>query len=229
MICFLSVLNSRKMLTLTLRMKPIFLLLLGFLLGPLVVQAVDLPKGFDTNGVDFFLPQAATAGRASLDDLATYTRKLQDVCETFFANTTTPDDLDIVAAVKPGPQSRIWLISQAPPPADVRLAALRQKLAAVEPPPVHDGPIALSIHGLIAGGNDQPPTQPSRPPQMPDDWKAVLLKNRTAKPVAFDDMIAIVWNGPPHTSSVNIPNLIGITLLVIIGIVFAVRYRRNNS
>ncbi len=210
-------------------MKPFFLLSLALFLSPLASQAVDIPKGFDTAGVEFYLPQAATVGRASLDDLATYTKKLQDVCETYFANTTAPDDLDIVAAVKPGPQSRIWLISLAPPPADQRLAALRQKLAAVEPPPVHDGPIALSIHGLIAGGNDQPPTKPGKPPQMPDDWKTVLLQNRTAKAVTFDELMDVVWDGPPHTSSVNIPNLIGMVLLVIFGIVFAIRYRRKNG
>jgi hypothetical protein len=223
----LGVLNCEKKLKITLRMKPISLLLLGLLLGPLAAQA-DTPKGFDTNGVDFYLPQTATAGRASLDDLATYTQKLQSVCDAYFANTTAPDDLDIDVAVKPGPQSRVWLVSITAPPADQRLADLRAKLLAVTPPPVHDGPVAFSIHGIIAGGNDQPPTKPGQPPQLPEDWKTVILKYRTTKPVSFDDMINLVWDGPPPATSHSFGNYVGIAALIIVGVLWGINYRRNN-
>jgi hypothetical protein len=226
--CFLSVLNSPKKLKITPRMKPISLLLLGLLLGPLAASAADAPKGFDTNGVDFYLPQTATAGRVSLDDLATYTNKLQDVCAAYFANSEAAEDLDIDVAVRPGPESRVWLVSLATPPADKRLADLRAKLLAVVPPPVHDGPVALSIHGVIAGGNDDPPTKPGKPPQLPGDWQTVILRSRTSRPVTFDEMLNLVWNGPPAAAPVSISNYLGIAVLLILGVIIWIRYRRQN-
>jgi hypothetical protein len=216
------------MLNLMQRMKPISILLLGLLLAPLAAQALDTPTGFDTSGVDFYLPQSATAGRASLDDLATYTKSLQDVCTTFFANSTAAEDLDIDVAVRPGQESRVWLVSLVKPPADERFANLRQQLAAVPPPPVHDGPIALSIHGVIAGGNDQPPTKPGAPPQMPDDWKTVYIKTRNSKPVTFDDMINMVWDGPVPLETKPIADYLGIGVIIIITVISIVGYRRRN-
>ena len=211
-----------------LRMKSLSILLLGLLVGPLAAGAADAPKGFDTSGVDFYLPQKVTAERASLDDLADYTKRLQAVCEAYYANSTAADDVDIDVAVRPGPQSRVWLISLAPPPADQRLADLRQKLESVPPPPVKGGPVALSIHAIIAGGNDQPPTKAGTPPQMPDDWKTVYIRSRNSKPVTFDDMVNMVWAGPVPLAPKPIADYLGIGVLVIIGIISAVQYRRRN-
>jgi hypothetical protein len=177
-------------------MRCLSILLLGLFLGPFAAEAQDAPKGFVSEGVDFFLPPQQTAQRATLDDLATYTKALQGVCETYFANTTTAENLDIVAAVRPGPESKVWLISLLPPPADDRLADLRAKLNKVPPPPVNGGPVAFSIHGVIAGGNDKPPSKDGGPPQMPDEWKSVILQHQKTKPVNFDEMLGIVWAGP---------------------------------
>jgi len=209
-------------------MKSFSIRRLAWLLIPLTAAAADVPKGIDTNGVDFFLPRQVTAQRVSLDDLATYTKSLQDICELYFANATAPEDVDIVVAIKPGPKSRVWFISLASPPADQRFVALRQKLEAVEPPPVRSGPIALSIHGVIAGGNDLPPTKTGQPPQMPEDWKTVMLRSRGNRPLTFDDLIPLVWDGAPAVSTNHFGDYIGIVALVVIGVLWARNYRRRN-
>jgi hypothetical protein len=226
----LSVLNFQKMLKSGLRMKSFSIRWLAWLLIPLTALAADAPRGFDTNGVDFYFPRQYTAERVSLDDLATYTKSLQDVCTLYFANTSAPEDLDIDIAVKPGPKSRVWFVSLASPPADQRFVALRQKLEEVEPPPVRNGPIALSIHGVIAGGNDLPPTKPGQPPQMPQDWKTVMLRSRGTRPLTFDEMIDLVWNGaPPPVTTSHYGDYLGIAALVVIAIIWARRYRERNS
>ncbi|HTB64148.1 MAG TPA: hypothetical protein VK737_11250 [Opitutales bacterium] len=191
-------------------------------------MAQDAPKGFVSEGVDFYLSPQQTSERASLDDLATYTKALQGVCETYFANTTTAEDLDIVAAVRPGPDSRVWLISLAPPPANDRLADLRAKLDKVPPPPVNGGPVALSIHGVIANGNDKPPSKDGGPPQMPDEWKTIILQHQKTKPVSFDEMLGLVWSGPVDTGRPwLLPVIVGLVLLA--GAVYATLATRKKS
>ncbi len=148
-------------------MKTPLLCLLGLLLAPLAALAADAPaspaaaaptdpapagqaaaaatpvKGFETTGLDLYRSREETLQRASNNDMAAYTKQLQAVCEDFFANATLSENLAIVAAIKPGPESRIWLISSRTDKLDARLTSLRDKLAAVTPPPVNTGPVVF--------------------------------------------------------------------------------------
>ena len=215
-------------------MKRLRLLLAATVLFPLAVRADDTPKGFDTAGVDFYLSQQETAAHVSLDDLATYTKAVQDACAAYFANSTTPEDIDIVVAVKPGPESRVWLISMAQPPADQRFADLRVKLAKIDPPPVHDGPVAFDVHGVVAGGNNQPPTTKQGQPEMPQIWRAAILRAQQAyKPINFNQMLDQAWNDslPVTKPNLVLPITLGILLAGGAGYMFFTRRKapKNND
>ena len=145
--------------------------LFGLLLGPMAVLAADAqppdaPKAFETMGVELYLKKDIVAQRASNDDLAAYTKALQSAAEDYFAGRKDnwQEDLDIVVAIKPGNQSRVWLVSRVFPEPDDRLSDLRDKLAAVPPPPVNGGPVAFCIHSQVAGGNNKPPSKMGSPP-----------------------------------------------------------------
>ncbi len=174
----------------------------ALLLCPLAVLAADAPatdpaKVFESTGVELYLKKDVMAARASNDDLATYTKALQGAAEEYFAAQKEPwkEDLDIVVAVKPGPQARVWFVSWVLPDPDERLSALRTKLAAVPPPPVNGGPVAFCIHTQIAGGNDKPPSKMGSPP-FPKEWTDALANVHATKPVPFDDLMAMIGTTP---------------------------------
>jgi hypothetical protein len=174
--------------------------------------AVEAPKAFETMGVELYLKKNIVAQRASNDDLAEYTKALQSAAEEYFTGKKDNwrEDLDIVVAVKPGPLSRVWLVSRVFPEPDDRLSDLRDKLAAVPPPPVNGGPVAFCIHTQVAGGNLLPPSKLGSPP-FPKEWSDALAKSGSTKPLAFDDMLVLVSAAPTTTTWQNIsgPLLLG--------------------
>jgi hypothetical protein len=85
--------------------------------------------------------------------LADYIKRLQDVCQRFFAATTSPETLDIVVAVRPGRHSRIWFVSSVQSTPDAKRKSLRKSLEEVTPCNVTDGSIAFAIAAKIAGGD----------------------------------------------------------------------------
>lgn len=218
------------------------ILLFGLLLSPLTVLAADAPapdaataatttaatteapKPFETMGVELYLKKDVMAQRASNDDLATYTKALQSAAEDYFSAQKDPwrEDLDIVVAIKPGPQSRVWLVSRVFPEPDDRLSDLRDKLNAVPPPPVTGGPVAFCIHTQVAGGNDKPPSKIGSPP-FPKEWSDALAKAGSTKPLAFDDMMALVSSAPLTSTWAKISGplmLGGFAVAAVVGVAF---------
>jgi hypothetical protein len=210
--------------------------LCGLLLSPLAglaaeAPAADAPPVFDTTGVDLYLPQKVMAQRVSVDDMATYTKALQAAAEDYFTSQKDPwkEDLAIVVAVKPGPQARVWLVSWVLPDPNDRLAALRDKLAAIPPPPVTGGPVAFCIDVAIAGGNGKPPSTAGSPP-MPKEWTDALAKGASNKPVPFDDLMALIGATPPVNSWDKQAGQLmigGFMIFVVIAAFFF--YQRNRS
>jgi hypothetical protein len=214
--------------------------------------ATDASVGFDTAGVDLYLPKETAAQRATPEDLATYTMLLQGACADFFAQATTPEDLDIVVAVRSGQRSRVWFIASlganaTASPDAVRakletegrepfpgssapaLDGLRAKLDAIVPPEVTGGPIAFAIRGRIAGGATKTPIQPGAPP-TPQEWKDVLDTIKTNQPLPFDDTLELVWpdNESSHSDAANIGKIVfGLGLVALFA--FRIWLRRRGK
>jgi len=209
-----------------------WLVLIGLLISPLAAlaadaPAADAPKVFETTGVELYLKKEVMAQRASNDDMATYVKALQAAAEDFFIAQKEPwkEDLDIVVAVKPGPQARVWFVSWVLPAPDDRLSVLRAKLAAIPPPPVNSGPVAFCIHTQIAGGNGKPPSAVGSPP-IPQEWKDIAAKAGTAKPLAMDDLLALIGTAPPaNTWDATAGRMMvgGFLIFVVIAGIFFVR------
>src|SRR5688572_28028433 len=93
-------------------MNPLHIAAVTLVSLPFLALAADAPKGFATESVNIgYLPESALAERVKVEDLAEYLKKLQATCTEFFADTTTPENLDVVTAVTPRGQTRVWLVS----------------------------------------------------------------------------------------------------------------------
>jgi hypothetical protein len=135
-------------------MRNIFIFFSAALVGLSGLFAADAVKGFETENLVLYQPDSVLHERvSSIEDLAGYVRRLQEVCENFFVTAKTPETLHIVVALKPGKQSRIWFVSSTLSPGDVKRESLRLNLEAVTPIDVQHGPVAFAISARIAGGD----------------------------------------------------------------------------
>ncbi len=231
-------------------MKPTLRLLFGLLLAPLAGWAADAPanpatsvptgaaapattasaskftaatpvKGFETTGLDLYRSREETLQRAANNDMATYTKNLQATCEQFFANASLSENLAIVAAIKPGPESRIWLISTRSATLDDRLAPLRDELAAIPPPSVNGGPVAFCLYGRVNGGFGKELKGANYPP-LPQAWKDVLAQSQNSAPVPFDALVLAAWN-PPSVNWALIVSMVAIVLSAVCAVLAFMR------
>jgi hypothetical protein len=174
-------------------MKHILTAILSLLLTSFALLAIDHPKGFAMAEIHLgYLSQQAFAERVSVRDLADYTKRLQAVCSQFFAQTTIPEDLSIVVAVKPGKRSKVWFVSSRAPVSSERRDDLRAELEAVLPPVVHGGPIAFAIVGRIAGGQTKGETK-AGPPPVPKEWRDAP----SIEPGPLDQVLPRIWQTEP--------------------------------
>ena len=231
-------------------MNPPLRLLIGLLLAPLAGWAADAPanpsasmpagyaapaaagsagsaatatpvKGFETTGLDLYRSREETLQRAANNDMATYTKNLQAACEQFFANATLSDNLAIVAAIKPGPESRIWLISTRSTTLDDRLTPLRDELAAIPPPPITGGPVAFCLYGRVNGGFGKELKGATYPP-LPQAWKDVLAQSKGGAPVPFDTLVLVAWD-PPSVNWALIVSMVAIVLSAVCAVLAFMR------
>jgi|GEM_PF-824097 len=161
-------------------------------------SAVEPAKGFATASLNIgYMPDAELGRRVTVPELTGYIKKLEAECTGFFASTNTPENLDIVVAVKPGKVSRVWFISSRIPLAAEKRDQLRAKLEGVAAPDVSGGAIAFAIEGKVAGGDPKSPKKTGAPP-VPAGWKDALTKQDHA--MQFDEMLATVWPDSPASA-----------------------------
>jgi hypothetical protein len=152
------------------------------------VVALAAPRGFETQNIVMYQPSDVLEERLpDATKLNDYIKRLHDVCQKFFAGSTVPETLDIVVAVRPGKQSRIWFVSSVQPILDAKRKALRKNLENVTPCDVIGGSIAFAIAAKIAGGDGTKRTDIP----MPLEWqKAAASKANVAVP---DGVLDAVW------------------------------------
>ena len=120
--------------------------------------------------------------------LSDYIKRLQDASQRFFATNAKPEMLDIVVAVRPGRQSRIWIVSSVNQ-SDAKHQSLRSELEKVKPCDVRNGPIAFAIAGKVAGGDGK--KRISSTP-MPVEWQRAVDRSKGSV-VIPDGILDTVW------------------------------------
>jgi hypothetical protein len=167
-------------------MKRITLMLACWNISAVVALAAQ--RGFETQNIVLYQPSDVLEERLpDATKLADYIKRLRDVCQKFFADTTAPETLNIVVAVRPGRQSRVWFVSSVQSTPDASRKSLRKSLENVTPCDVTSGSIAFAIAAKIAGGDGTKPTDIP----MPLEWqKAAARKGNVTVP---DGVLDAVW------------------------------------
>lgn len=155
--------------------------------------AADGAKGFQTVGVQLYLPNDAMQKRVpNVQALATFIKAVQQICTEHFASSEIADSLAIVVAIKPGNQARYWFVSSRYTP-DGDFDTLRAKLAKIPAPTVVGGPVTFAIQSSIAGGA---PKTLSKELPIPKEWKVAAQATNSKEPLRVPDgFLKLVWPG----------------------------------
>lgn len=124
-------------------------------------------------------------------DLQAYLNGLTAVAHRFFVGEPKPENLDIIVMLRPGRRSRVWLRSSRRSGAAPELAPLRSLLEAVPPAAVAEGPVAIALLGIIAGGDGPRGEADARP--VPDEWKERQKALPEPLPYSSDAFMDLVW------------------------------------
>lgn len=147
--------------------------------------------GFEMEQIVMYQPSDVLEERIpDSTKLSDYIKRLQDVCRRHFASATSPETLDIVVAVRPGKQSRIWFVSSGSSNSDAKRESLRKELEKVKPCEVASGSIAFAIEGKIAGGSGKKRTDTP----MPAEWQKAAADHK-GNLLIPDGILDLVW---PH-------------------------------
>jgi hypothetical protein len=133
-------------------------------------------------------PSAVLEARvSSVDAMAEYIRAVEAAAAQAVRASASqrPAAGFIVIAVRPGPQARVWLDFDAPPPFDTG-RALVASIAAVKPFEVRDGPV---VFALKVGLWDAFETKRLAP--APAEWKAAT--RNAGRQLEIDALIEQVW------------------------------------
>lgn len=151
-------------------------------------------QGFAVDNIVLYQPNDVLTQRLpGPDALAAYIKQLQAVLTDFYAETKTPATLYTVVAVRPGGRSRVWFMSSTESGDFTNLRALRQKLETIKPVAVTGGPVAFTISGSIAGGDDKKPAEDKDyQPPIPQEWENAV-KNAKQPVLIPDGMLDAVW------------------------------------
>jgi hypothetical protein len=162
---------------------------LAFCLLP-IFSATSLAAnpGFETEQIVLYQPSEVLEERmADPSKLSEYIKRLRDVCQKFFATASTPETLDIVVAVRPPKQSRVWFVSSTQPKADAKREGLRRELEKVKACDVKGGSIVFAIAGKVAGGDGKKRTDLP----MPAEWQRAAKQKGSV--VIPDGILDAIW------------------------------------
>lgn len=128
----------------------------------------------------------------SVTEFSTYIKQLEATSADLLRDASSPEGLDIVVAVRPAGISRIWFVSTSAN-VDSRLARLRERLEAVAPPKVNEGPVLFAVIGSVAGMAREPQKAGAFQPPVPEEWKALLKRPEFKDGLGTDALLNLVW------------------------------------
>lgn|GEM_PF-1189278 len=176
-------------------MKSSLIVFLVALAGLSTLLSGEVVKGFDTEFLILYQPDPVLRERlpSGPEELASYVKLLQGECTKFFATADKPETLQIVVALRPGKQSRVWFISSTRLPGAKELEPLRRKLEAVPPGEVYQGPVVFAISAKIAGGDGKlHKPDGDYPFPIPKEWQDAA-KGHNEKLLDLDGFLSLVW------------------------------------
>jgi hypothetical protein len=150
-------------------------------------------KAFETKLVVLYQPDRVLRVRVrDVPAFAAYMKNVESTCNAFFAKASKPHPLDVVVAIKPEGNARVWFIGAPPQDGHDGLSALKRKLESLAPPAIQSGPVAFAIIGAIAGAERRDVDPQKYEPPLPKEWVEALeqINQRAAIP---DDVLLIVW------------------------------------
>ena len=151
------------------------------------------PRGFQTTGVVLYQPDSVLAERVpSSQVLSAYMKEIQASCASRFQESTAPEALDVVVALKPGGLSRTWFVTSARSEDDRQLSDLKRDIEALSAPPINGGPVAFAIVGSIAGAPRPAQGGAGYRPPMPKAWTEVAQRVG-GQGVLPDDVLRHIW------------------------------------
>jgi hypothetical protein len=150
--------------------------------------------GFMLTSVALYQPDPVLRERMGADatPLSNYIKALQAEASAIFSNAERGDGLSgsIVVAVKPGGQSRVWLVLGQNKLDPALREALIARLQRVQPVVAVSGPIAFALN-FNAWGAGTPILQPAEHIPIPEEWKAAM-KGQPAG-VMPDAPLEVLW------------------------------------
>jgi hypothetical protein len=126
---------------------------------------------------------------ASVDAMAEYIRAVEAAARDAVraGGSQRPAAGFIVIALRPGPQARVWLDFDAPPPSFDTSRALVAKISAVKPFEVREGPVVFALKVGLWDAFESKRLAPS-----PAEWKAATRKSGQQQ-LEIDALIEQVW------------------------------------
>ena len=172
-------------------------------LRPLILSALFLSttyahsqaaKGFSSASLALYQPNDVLQARVpSVEKFAAYVKEIEHVCQTFFAESTVAESLNLVIAIRPDKTSKVWFISSTHPDAPKDREVLRENLEKLPPCEAVGEPIAFAMVSTIAGGDGKPikPLADGKPP-FPKEWTDAS-KIKEAAVIVPDGILDEVW------------------------------------
>lgn len=121
--------------------------------------------------------------------LALYAVQLQAKIGSL-AESPVPELLDIVVVVKPGRQSRVWLVSSLASPPD--RSALKHELEALPPVEVKNGPVIFALSYTFNNAEPKKTGAAGYQPPLPTEWQE-KGKGATGPLIVPDGFMPLVW------------------------------------
>lgn len=121
-------------------------------------------------------------------EFSAYLNTLVSVCVDALRAIGTPENLDVVVAVRSQRRARAWFVSERPPD-DPILQGLKRALESVPAPEITSGSIVFALSGAIGGGKRQYGPQFQLP--VPDEWRHAFSDIDGS--VSVDELIERVW------------------------------------
>jgi len=155
-----------------------------------------LPKdktGFAVSNISLYQQDAVLRQRvASVEKFSAFIKRIEAVCQTHFAGSSAPETLDVVIAMKPGGEFKVWFVSSTRANDDVQWEPLRKKIQELTAPDIKNGPVAFALSATIAGAKKNETDPKSFKPPMPKEWAEAAQKAKAPLEIP-DDILDVVW------------------------------------
>jgi hypothetical protein len=148
-------------------------------------------QGFKMDSVIEYQPNEVLIDRLPPNErMKQYIRQVTEAAHNFFVGDTKPETLSLIFLFGPSGRRRLWLVSSVRPDDPPELAPLEKLILAVPTLEVRNGPVAICMTGVIAGGDGaQRAIGEFRRNPIPEEWRAVAKTMDNPPPFSSDEFL----------------------------------------